>query len=122
MIDKFSECTARMMSLMRDLTDNQMEQFAALEESRKVAQDNNTELIKANMEMQAMTRNNREDHREQLKSYKAELHSAKDRCNKLEEKHESLQKKYDDLLEKYIRLSEGMLHNGASTEVKINNK
>ena len=122
MIDHFADSAQKMMSLMTEMTTTQKEQFGAIEQSRAVAQDNNTELIRANMEMQTLMTNARDDHREQLASYRKELHSAKDRCNKLEERYVRLEEKYEALMEKYTRLSEGLLHSTPTTDVRINNK
>ena len=107
MIEKFSDCTAKMMSLMSELTENQNKQFCELERSRSVAQDNNTELIKANIGLSHMIEHIRNDHREQLDSYRAELHSAKE--------------KFDEIFRSYTKLAELNVtnNNNNGNEIKI---
>mgnify|MGYP003301152826 CR=1 FL=1 len=91
-INKFAESANEMIKTIDTYVQNQGEQFKSLEHSRDVAQKNNTELIRANIELSHMVDSLRNDQHEQMSGYKEELHSAK--------------AKFDDLFHSYTKLAE----------------
>lgn len=111
--------------------------IASVVESRNVSQKNESELIKANIDLTHLIQSQKEEYLHMLASYREELHSAKakieakdatiedlrKRCDRLQEKYDKLHETYDKLLEKYEILAERSLDKtgpGSRADVKVN--